>query len=74
MKVLRNFADLSVEDLRRGEEAEEAAEADGEAGGQHAGEQHQHDDDDDDDDYDHDDDDDDVTHYTRVTRPWAGRL
>ena len=67
MKVLRNFADLSVEDLRRGEETEEAAEADGEAGGQHAGD----DDDDDDDDYDHDDDDDD---HTRVTRPWAGRL
>ena len=64
MKVLRNFADLSVEDLRRGEKAEEAAEADGEAGGQHAG--------DDDDDYDHDDDDDDDDH-TRVTRPWAGR-
>ena len=52
------------QDLRRGEETEEAAEADGEAGGQHAGEQHQHDDDDD------DDDDDD---HTRVTRPWAGR-
>ena len=70
MKVLRNFADLSVEDLRRGEETEEAAEADGEAGGQHAGEKHQHDDDDDD--YDDDDDDDDDDH-TRVTRPWGGR-